>query len=204
MSITLIKGPMFSGKTTRLIEEYNKTAIDPHKTLLAFKSIRDDRTAKDIISTHPDKDGNFNYIKCKAIADSCEIWHYLRLYIPSGSVVYIFIDEAQFIHNLDKNAEMLANAGHHLFIAALNATWKAEPWSVVSGIEVKATNIVLLKSICTECGSHDAIRTWLHTPPNQKLANVAEPIIIGNKDLYTALCRSCYTKKMRDFLCAHP
>lgn len=103
--LNIYTGPMFAGKTTRLIEHYNSIEVDNELEKIAFKFSKDTRyeTNKDqyntdilgrkMIYSHDKK-----HIPSIPISSCQEIFEKLKLINDEYNILvkYIFIDEGQF------------------------------------------------------------------------------------------------------------
>ena len=96
--ISLIYGPMFSGKTTKLIHMYNDIcSSDGADKCLAINYALDKRYGVDKIVTHDGKS-----IKCHAIESIDDIIKNHKMQNLIIKSQYIFINEAQFFEGIDK------------------------------------------------------------------------------------------------------
>lgn len=165
--LTLILGPMYSGKTTTLINLINKS--DNH---IAYKHNSDDRYQMNSIISHDNKAK-----KCIPVANISEILKDVDKYNN------IFIDEGQFFTDLYENVKILIAANKSVFISGLDGDFKQEPFG--NGDLLKlipfADEIIMLKSKCYIC-SNDARFT-------KRLVNDNEQILIGSNKLYQPVCR---------------
>ena len=101
--ITLIYGPMFSGKTTKLIELYKET-LTKNKNCIAINYELDTRYGKNKISSH---DGLA--IDCYSITNLDDFIKNSHTKEVIANADYIFINEAQFFENIDKKVIHLHN-----------------------------------------------------------------------------------------------
>ncbi len=114
--ITLIIGPMFSGKTTELLRRLNRDSIAGKKVILIRNNID-----KRVILTHDNM--SFNRVKV-IISDN----------LSEMDVSYydvIGIDEGQFFDDLIA-ANQWANKGKNIIIAGLDATSEQKPFGKIS------------------------------------------------------------------------
>lgn len=175
-SIEIFMGPMFSGKTTHLLSRY-KTLIEAGtgKPLLIKHSSDERYHGKQHVVSHTN-------IREEAVAV-----HYLADPAIAAQVeesTHIFIDEGQFFPDLNPVADDFARAGKKVYIAALDGTFKREPFPSVAAIIPKVDVINKLNSICHTCGDV--------APFSKRLTTEEEVHVIGGKDKYQAACRSCY------------
>jgi thymidine kinase len=132
--IKLILGPMFSGKSTRLVETVRKYTYKNKKTVLV-NFIDDKRYSENSqIVTH---DLNkYDSLSCQMLG---EIYDVIKNYDVIG------IDEGQFYSDVVNISEKLAYNGKIVIIAALSGNFKMEPFETVSKLISKADKIKLMK-----------------------------------------------------------
>ena len=171
--IVLILGPMFSGKSTRLIEVIRKYTYKAKKTIMV-KFYADQRYSdKSEVVTHDLI--KYDSIDCKNLRDSMET---LKKYDVIG------IDEGQFFPDLVEICEELASFKKTVIIAALNGDFRMEPFPVISKIISKADKIKLLKAYCFNC--HKDARFSL------RIVQSNETVLIGAGEAYKPACRECH------------
>ena len=171
--IELILGPMFSGKSTRLIETIRKYVHKAKKTIM-IKFIADKRyTDKSEVVTHDLI--KYDSIDCKNLRDSFDI---IKNYDVIG------IDEGQFFSDLVEVCEELTLLNKTIIIAALNGDFRMEPFPVISRIISKADKIKLLKAYCFHC--HKDAKFSL------RIVQSNETVLIGAGEAYKPACRECH------------
>ena len=169
--IELILGPMFSGKSTRLIETIRKYVYKAKKTIM-IKFFADKRySEKSEVVTHDLI--KYDSIDCKNLRDSFEL---LKKYDVIG------IDEGQFFPDLVEVCEELALLNKTIIIAALNGDFRMEPFPVISRIISKADKIKLLN--CFHC--HKDAKFSL------RIVQSNETVLIGAGEAYKPACRECH------------
>jgi thymidine kinase len=171
--IELIIGPMFSGKSTRLIEQMRKYVYKAKKTIMV-KYYADQRySEKSEVVTHDLI--KYDSINCKLLRNSFET---LKQYDVIG------IDEGQFFADLVEICEELALMGKIILIAALNGDFRMEPFPVIQRIIAKADKIKLLKAYCFNC--HKDAKFSL------RIVQSNETVLIGAGEAYKPACRECH------------
>ena len=186
LSITL--GPMWSGKTSLLVDKYKQFQLCDIKTLPINYSL-DKRYGDNVISTHDERK-----IPCNMVSNLFEISNicnkeYSEDFIKSK---VILINEAQFFPDI-KDWVICAVEEHHkhVYICGLDGDYKKTPFGNFLELIPYCDEINKLKSICMNCKVHPAIFTQRldgDTKDNNK------QVVIGTH-IYKPLCRSCYTKK---------
>ena len=171
--IELILGPMFSGKSTRLIEQMRKYVYKAKKTIMV-KYYADQRySEKSEVVTHDLV--KYDSINCKLLRNSFEK---LKQYDVIG------IDEGQFFADLVEVCEELALMGKIILIAALNGDFRMEPFPVIQRIIAKSDKIKLLKAYCFNC--HKDAKFSL------RIVQSNETVLIGAGEAYKPACRECH------------
>jgi thymidine kinase len=171
--IELILGPMFSGKSTRLIEQMRKYVYKAKKTIMV-KYYADQRySEKSEVVTHDLI--KYDSINCKLLRNSFDT---LKQYDVIG------IDEGQFFADLVEICEELALMGKIILIAALNGDFRMEPFPVIQRIISKSDKIKLLKAYCFNC--HKDAKFSL------RIVQSNETVLIGAGEAYKPACRECH------------
>ena len=171
--IELILGPMFSGKSTRLIGLIRKYTYKAKKTIM-IKFFADKRyTDKSEVVTHDLL--KYDSIDCKNLRE-----HFDKI----KSYDVIGIDEGQFFPDLVEVCEELALMKKTVIVAALNGDFRMEPFPVVAKLISKADKIKLLKAYCFNC--HRDAKFTLRTIQSN------ETVLIGAGEAYKPACRECH------------
>jgi thymidine kinase len=174
-SIEVVAGSMFSGKTEELIRRLKRAKIAKQKVEI-YKPIVDVRYSIDEVVSHDE-----NSIRSTPIENSANIL------LLSGDVDVIGIDEAQFFDKgLVDVVVKLANMGIRVIIAGLDMDFKGIPFGPIPGLMAVADHITKVHAICVRCGS---IAQFSH-----RLSEKEQVVLLGEKDIYEPLCRSCYNK----------
>ena len=171
--IELILGPMFSGKSTRLIGLIRKYTYKAKKTIM-IKFFADKRYSdKSEVVTHDLL--KYDSIDCKNLGE-----HFDKI----KNYDVIGIDEGQFFPDLVEICEKLALMKKTIIIAALNGDFRMEPFPIVAKIISKADKIKLLKAYCFNChkDAHFTLR----------IVQSNETVLIGAGEAYKPACRDCH------------
>ena len=177
-SIEVIAGSMFSGKTEELIRRLKRATIAKLKVEI-FKPAIDTRYSAAEVVSHDE-----NTIMSTPVETSGNIM------LLAGDVDVIGIDEAQFFDNgLLEVSVALANQGIRVIIAGLDMDFKGKPFGPIPGLMAVADHITKVHAICMRCGD---VAQFSH-----RFSNTDKLVLLGEKDQYEPLCRSCYTKATR-------
>lgn len=177
-SIEVIAGSMFSGKTEELIRRLKRAKIARLKVEI-FKPALDTRYSSVEVVSHDE-----NSIMSTPVESSGNIM------LLTGDVDVIGIDEAQFFDNgLIDVSIALANMGIRVIIAGLDMDFKGKPFGPIPGLMAVADHITKVHAICMRCGD---VAQFSH-----RLSNTDKLVLLGEKNEYEPLCRSCFTKATR-------
>ena len=180
--IILITGPMYSGKTTHLIQEIEKFEI-ANKPYIVFKPSIDVRYGVDNISNHKGLK-----VQAVPIKKSKRIYDFLK----DKRYSLIAIDEAQFFdEDLPNIVQNLADEGYTVILSCLDMDFKREPFDISARLLSMADTVIKNKAVCERCGSFDAVYSF-------KLSGGDSKIDVGGKDKYIAVCRKCYLELMKE------
>ena len=113
-----------------------------------------------------------------------------NILLLSNDVDVIGIDEAQFFDKgLIEVAAQLANMGIRVIIAGLDMDFKGVPFGPMPGLMAIADHVTKVHAICVRCGN---IAQFSH-----RLSEKEQVVLLGEKDIYEPLCRSCYREANR-------
>lgn len=172
-SVEVVVGSMFSGKTEELIRRLKRAKIAKQKVEI-YKPAADSRYSKSEVISHDQ-----NSIHSTPVENSGNIL------LLAGDVDIIGIDEAQFFDNgLIEVVTKLANSGIRIIVAGLDMDFKGAPFGPIPGLMAIADHVTKVHAICVRCGN---IAQFSHR--NSKNEQV---VLLGEKDIYEPLCRSCY------------
>lgn len=177
--LSLILGPMFSGKSTILLTRYRRYQIAGKKCLL-IKYAKDTRysNSEEMLVTH-------DQVSYKAT--SCHKLEEVHQLIQDYDV--ICIDEIQFYADAHIYCDQWANAGKIVEVCGLNGDYRRKPFEQISLLIPLADDISYITAICKATG-RDASFTM-------RLSNEKEQEVIGSTDKYQAVSRECYLKGTR-------
>jgi thymidine kinase len=177
-SIEVITGSMFSGKTEELIRRLRRAQYAGLKVEI-FKPSLDKRYSENRIVSHDEKS-----IVSSPVDNASSIL------LLAGDVDVIAIDEAQFFDNsLIGVCTSLADNGIRVIVAGLDIDFMGNPFGPMPGLLSIAEFVTKVHAICLRCG-HLAHYSYRKSEESQV-------VLLGEKDKYEPLCRSCYNKAIR-------
>jgi len=171
--LTVICGPMFTGKTTALIDRLRAARESGHSAVIAVKPSLDDRYHPTDLTTH-------HGLSLPATTiDAPE-----QLTELAGDV--IGLDEAHFFEQgLHGPVMQLVDRGTHVILAGLDRTSMNQPFGEMGRLLIEADEVVKMLGECAVCG-----RPAVHTV---RLFDSTEPIVIGGPGMFENRCRAHLT-----------
>lgn len=197
--ITVIFGCMFSGKSSHLLRII-KEHIVLSRSIFAVSHVLDDRYSQtpvteddmSIISTHDKAQypciaaSSLGFLLDKDLLDTD----------------LLIIEEGQFFNDIRGVVLALAAKYTHLkiVIATLDLNYNCEPWDSVAKLILEADVKIHARAICKDCNTGTGNAAFSHLKSNTQAgkpneSKPTESILVGNSDLYEALCRKHYLQK---------
>jgi len=175
MSIELITGPMFGGKSTALIMTVKRYALQGHSISFVKPTIDERYESHDVVTHDYIKEPA---IRCRTLDEADRIL--------SAQVNVIGIDEGQFFPDLVHVCVRWATRGIRVVVAALNGTATQEPWPVISQLIPHCDKITFQAAVCKRCYDDAAF--------SARTTDATDTILIGGTDAYQSVCRRCLTR----------
>jgi len=183
--VELIIGPMFSGKTTELFRRIRRYTVAGFKCIV-IKWKNDNRyTAKPSDGTDEaahKTEKLVSYNRDSMEANACLDLDEVRAIAEQYDVVAI--DEGQFFSTLVSFCDTLANMGKDIIIAALDSTYRREPFGQVNELIPKAEKVTKLTAVCRSCKGEASF--------TRRFGGCTQTIVIGGAEMYEANCRRCW------------
>lgn len=174
--ITVIVGPMFSGKSTELLRRLERAKI----------------AGKNVALLRPETDTRPRLTHNKSRVDLEPVFlPSLEFFDPTGYDV-IGIDEGQFFADLSRYANEYANMGSHVIVTGLPLTSELQPFFSIVDLLPFAEEILRLNAVCMNCGCD--FGAFTHFRAGRK----TQDVMVGGSDLYDSLCRECYMKSLSE------
>ena len=171
--ITLLLGPMFSGKSSLLLSEIDKATIAKIPCCIV----------------RPKTDTRKYFTHSKLELDAFDNYNVDDLKdVPAAKYDVICIDEGQFFKSLLCCLEW-ANMGKRVFISSLNGDRHQKEWKATQEMIPLVDEIIFLKAVCSHCGSYEASFSYkIHDTSTDQVD------IGGSAESFIALCRECLQK----------
>lgn len=180
MSINLITGCMFSGKTSALINvaKINKLL---GKKVLMINFIEDDRyTDSNKVTSHDN-------ISIDAIACSNDIKSILSYDIYKKSDV-ICINEGQFFNGLVDFCIEACKNSKIVHVCGLDGDYLMRPFGELLSLIPHCESVKKLHALCLSC-KDGTLASF-----TKRISDSSELVVIGSEEYYQPVCRKCYYK----------
>jgi thymidine kinase len=177
-SIEVITGSMFSGKTEELIRRLRRAQFAGLKVEI-FKPSLDKRYSETRVVSHDEKS-----------IMSTPVDHPSAILLLASEVRVIGIDEAQFFDNaLVDVCNKLADDGIRVIVAGLDMDFMGKPFGPIPALLSIAEFVTKVHAICMRCGN---LAQYSYRKSDEE-----QVVVLGEKDKYEPLCRSCYNEAMQ-------
>jgi len=193
--IDIYYGPMFSGKTLKLLQELSKVNYSKGLKFKIFGADIDTRTTdKNKLQSHANTELQYDFpIQRVSTKNPEEILKHIN------DEHIIAIDELQFFSDDMIGVIMkLKNMGKQVLLSGLDLDFRKRkfgPITTLLHIAKLEENIHSHRctATCTECGLHEGIYTY-----RKDLNKEAGQVQVGDKETYGAACSECYEKIKND------
>ena len=183
--LKLILGPMFSGKSTKLIELIRKYKVIKYK-VLTIKNSLDDRYSNisEIISHNKDTE------PCISLKYLNEIMTNTVFKAKYNESQVIFIEEAQFFTDLNEFVTKALKDKKTIFVVGLNGDSNQNNFGDIHKLLPKCNDIELLKACCKICMNE--------TPAefSKRIVKNNDQVHVGSGDEYIPVCRYHFEDKI--------
>lgn len=174
-TIEVITGSMFSGKTEELIRRLRRAQFAGLKVEI-FKPSLDKRYSDIRVVSHDDKS-----------IVSTPVDNPSAILLLAGDTDVVGIDEAQFFDNsIVDVCNDLADKGLRIVLAGLDMDFMGKPFGPMPALLSIAEFVTKVHAICMRCGN---LAQYSFRKSEEE-----QVVVLGEKDKYEPLCRSCYIK----------
>jgi thymidine kinase len=186
--LEIILGPMFSGKTSRLIEMYSKFYHLQNCDINVVNHSIDNRYSTDHMSTHDQRK-----IPCVFIEKLNTVVENIKKTKENSENKenkrqIILINEAQFFTDLFESVlTMVETYKCIVVLCGLDGDFQRNKFGSVLDLIPYCDKVEKLHAFCSKC---DCIKSAVFS---QRLTEETEQNVVGNSN-YVPLCRDCYLK----------
>ena len=172
--LVIYTGPMKCGKTTKLIEQYNKMIEKSTKVRMFKPSIDTRYSSVRVVARNVNQQ-----ILCTLLNDIDMLWYFKDMY------KYFFIDEFQFLQGDITVIKKLLDIGKNIWVSGLNLTAENKPFGLMGDLMCYADKVYFLKGNCDNCNKPNSGKyTYFN-------GNKSEDILVGDTN-YQCVCPKCY------------
>lgn len=173
MSLDVVIGPMFSGKSSyvlSVISRYNTLGIP----VLVITHESDQRYGQGIVSTHDGRTAPC--VHAKDLED-----------VNIAPYKVVIVDEAQFFRNLVPFVEWAVDThGKHVYLVGLDGDSNRRKFGEVLDCIPLADRVYRLTALCRRCADGTpGLFSYRREYSDQQ-------VVVGGSNCYEALCRNCY------------
>lgn len=184
--LEIIKGPMYSRKTTRLLDIHKKYTFCGFDTFVVNYT-NDNRYSDTMLSSH-DK-VMIPCIKALKLFDLVNLsgenhvtGEYATEFVKAKAIL---INEGQFFTDIVPWVTLAVEKFHkNVYICGLSSDYKRNKFGNWLDLEVISDKVVMLNSFCSNCKKKSAIFS-------HRISKDTELEVIGS-DCYIPVCRKCY------------
>ena len=173
--LEIIIGPMFSGKTSKLLEIYKQCTYCNIPVVVVNHSL-DKRYHSDMLSTHDQL-----MIPCQ----NYELLSSLLGHITEETKV-VLINEGQFFSDLEEVVKTLLEQKKHIYICGLDGDFERKKFGQILDLIPLCDKVTKLVSLCSVC-KNGSIGIF-----SKRITQEKEQTIIGSSN-YLPVCRKCYS-----------
>lgn len=181
MSINLIMGCMFSGKTSALISVAKINKLLGKKVLIINFNEDSRYSGSDKLTSH-DK------ISIDAVSCDKEILQIVNLSDYKNADV-ICINEGQFFNGLVQFCTDACKENKVVHVCGLDGDYLKRPFGELLNLIPHCENVQKLHALCLSC--KDGTRASF----TKRIINSSELVLIGSSETYEPVCRKCYLKE---------
>jgi len=178
--LELILGPMFSGKTSKILELYKQCEFS-NIPVIVINHSSDTRYSDTMLSTH-----DLNMIPC---IQTNKLFELTKDYLINQKIrdsKVILINEGQFFDDLYEWTKlMVEEKNKEVYICGLDGDFNRIKFGQIIDLIPLCDKVTKLKSLCSICKNGKKALFSLRVSENK------EQILIGS-DCYKPVCRSCY------------
>lgn len=193
MSLVVYPGPMFSGKTTKLLQEIGRySSITAGNHALIINSVKDSRDLSNVISSHSPF--------YKGLSDKIDVVSADKLSdVNVDKYIVIGIDECNFFSDLYDTVKKWLQMKKHIICVGLDGDFRMEKFGNISDLLHLADKFEKLTAICSVCLEKLLQEKGLITPDKtvpapftMRTVSSNDLEVIGGSEKYKSVCRECH------------
>lgn len=178
MVLEIYLGPMYAGKTTKMIEMYNKNESS-RKVAIDFNI---DDSSNEIIQIKTLYNHNQNHLE--GVYNTKDLLYFMENCEEMNNVQYIYINECQFFSHLKTFVFICLKRNINVYLYGLDADYKQDLFGETALLIPYCNYIEKIIGTCSMCLEKKSIVSHRLTKERQ--------VYLPNSDSYVPLCLSCY------------
>ena len=187
--LELFIGPMYSGKTSKILEIYEQCKFC-NISIAVLNHSDDTRYHESMLSTHDQR-----MIPCIQTKNIMNIWDYAEIDEPYNeksaqhlqlrNAEVILINEGQFFDDLFVCVESMIKENKRVYIAGLDGDFERKKFGQILDLIPLSNMVTKLTSLCSICKDG--------TPGifSKRITSEKQQMLIGSAN-YVPVCRNCY------------
>ena len=180
--LELILGPMFSGKTSKILDLYKQCEFS-NIPVVVINHTSDKRYSETMLSTH-----DLKMIPCIQASSLCDAMEILEIKNKINDATVILINEGQFFNDLYEWTKMMVETNlKEIYICGLDGDFNRNKFVQILDLIPLCDKVTKLKSLCSMCKNGTKALFSL------RVTEEKEQVLIGS-DCYKPVCRACYNK----------
>ena len=172
----LFIGPMYAGKTSKLIDVYEDCIENDEKCVILTHST-ETRYSIDKLSTHDQKK-----VACFKHESIMEFMNEHNEIIEESNT--ILIDESQFFSDLIGVLRLVNMLHKRVFVFGLDGDFQQNKFGQILDLIPHCDTIEKLTAKCNMCEDQSIF--------SHRITESTEQVLVGSNDAYQSLCRHCY------------
>ena len=176
MSLEIVLGPMFSGKSSYALSFIRRQEVIGKKIVVIKPDIDQRYSNKNVLVTHDQE------------MVPCILWKTYKPLCETSDILEancIVVEEAQFFRGLHSFIKhMMENYKKHILIVGLDGDRMQKPFGEILDCIPWATSLKKLHALCCECSDG----TPAHYTASKRFFETEEQVSVGGLEKYSAVC----------------
>lgn len=176
--LELVIGPMFSGKTSHLVDIYKQCTFC-NIPVVVINHVIDNRYHEELLSTHDQR--MIPCLKAKLLMD---LWGTSEELQAAHTVL---INEGQFFPDLIEAVEAMLFHKQNVYVGGLDGDFERKKFGQILDLIPLCDKVTKLTSLCSSC--KDGTKAIF----SKRLTSERSQTLVGSSN-YIPVCRACYEK----------
>lgn len=175
MSLEVITGPMFAGKTRELLYRVKRAVMFGHRSAVVYVPELDTRHP---VTSHDGERLDVEGVSVRVVPSDATALPYTTKTLRYFDL--LVVDEAQFFKPHVANSIIEAAATNRVIVAGLDLDYAGNPFPPMDRLLSMADRVDKLTAVCPLCGD-PATRSYRKTADRHK-------VVVGGAETYEARC----------------